>query len=352
MLRFFMTVLLLATSAAAMQTSSTTQPTKPVSKTQPASASDSKGSTSSASSEPVITIHASCANLGTGKATDSCTRVVNKQEFDVVVNGLNAIGPALLPMQKRSVAEGYANTILNYEAAKKAGVEKDPRFAEVMRLARMRAMGDMYRAMMQEKASKVTAEEIQSYYKDNPGKFEELTVRRVTLPRYNVNNLKDEEFAEKARKVADEIHDRAAKGEDLEALQKDAFETLGLKNPPTTKMAPVRHGVFAPEQEKQLFALKPGEVSGVIEQSSAFIIFKLEGRETLTQEQAKDEITRAIIKQHQEKQESASAIKIDYNEQYLGQAPASGWMPASQLNASGSHAANPKSSADTPLQPK
>jgi hypothetical protein len=259
---------------------------------------------------------------------------VSKQEFDSVVNALNAIGPQLLAPQKRIVAEGYANMLVTYDAAVKAGIERDPRFAEVMRLARMRAIGDMYKAFLLEKASKVSEQEIESYYRSNLPGFEELTMRRVTLPRYNEKNLKDDAFAAKARKVAEDVEARAARGEDIDKLQKDAFETLGTKNPPKTIMAPVRRGVYAPEQEKQLFALKPGEVTRIIEQPSAFIIFKLESRETLKLESVKDEIKQTLTRQHMEKAEQAEkeVIKVDYDEDYVGPAPKSAWMPASELN--------------------
>ena len=162
--------------------------------------------------------------------------MVTKPQFDAVVNALNAIGPPLLPSQLRPVAQGYATTLVNYEEAKKAGIERDPRFAEVMRLARMRAMGDMYNALMQENARRIAPEAIEAYYKSNIEKFEELTLRRITLPEYNSANLKDEEFSAKAGKVAEDIHARAVNGEDLDKLQKDAFDALGVKNPPSTKI--------------------------------------------------------------------------------------------------------------------
>src|SRR5262249_1949467 len=174
--------------------------------------------------DAVITIHGLCAAQSGAQSDPGCTKVVTRQQFDAVVNALNAIGAPLLLVQRRAVAEGYAATLMNYEAAKKAGVERDPRFAEVMRLARMRAMGDMYKALQEEKAKKVTPEEIQTYYKNNLDTFEELTIRRVILPRYNQANLRDEEFAARASTVANDIHDRMAKGEDLDKLQKEAFD--------------------------------------------------------------------------------------------------------------------------------
>jgi len=349
---------LLAMIMAPMQAPSTTQttptatsPTAAHTEASPAPATVPNAKL--APTDPVITIHGLCSGAANAKAKDAtCNTIVNKQQFEGVMNGLNALGAPLLPVQRRAVAEGYATTLLNYEEAKKAGVDKDPRFAEVMRLARMRAMGDMYKAMQQEKASKVSPQEIQTYYKNNLDNLEELALRRVTMPRYNRANLKDEVFATKAQKVASDIHDRMAKGEDLDILEKEAFDTLGVKDPPTTKMGPIRRGAYAPDQEKQIFALKPGEVTAVIEQPSAFIIFKLERRDMPTLEQAKNEITRILIKQHMDQQEQArsKAIHVDYNEQYLGAEHATDWMPISNLNAGSGQGSNPKTAHKGELQ--
>jgi hypothetical protein len=347
---FFLTAFL-AMFMAPMQAPSTTQ-TAPTATSSPTAAHTDAGPATAAApraelapTDPVITIHGLCTGAATtANKSSNCTTVVSRQQFDGVMNGLNALGAPLLPMQRRAVAEGYATTLLNYEAAKKSGVEHDPRFAEVIRLARMRAMGDMYKAMQQEKAGKVSPQEIEAYYKANLDNLEELTLRRVTLPRYNHANLKDEDYAAKARNLANDTQERMVKGEDLDKLQKEAFDALGVKDPPTTKMGPIRRGAYASDQEKQLFALKPGEVTPVVEQPSAFIIFKLERRDTPTLEQAKDEIVRILTKQHVEKQEQArsKSIHVEFNEQYLGSEHAADWMPMSNLNTASKNGSEPK----------
>jgi parvulin-like peptidyl-prolyl cis-trans isomerase-like protein len=343
-------------SLPAIQTSSSSTPAQaqesPAAKQSPASAAAQVNNAAPAATDAVITLHGLCGTPARGGKAGACETVVNKQQFDAVVNALNAIGAPLLPSQYRTVAEGYSTTLVNYEAARKAGVERDPRFAEVMRLARMRAMGDMYNAMMQEKARKVSPAEIQAYYKNNAGKLEELTLRRIVLPKVNSANLKDEEFTAKARKLADEVHDRAARGEDLDALEKEAFATLGVKDPPTTKMGPVRRGLYATEQEQQLFALTAGEVTRIIEQPSTFLIFKLEDRKIPALEEAREEIVRKLIQEHLEKQQQAvkNGIQVEFNEQYVGIAGPPGSIPLGQLkaqstntSASGSKMVPPKS---------
>lgn len=353
-------------ASAPMQTPSATA-TKPPSATakaaavsttvkaqSPAAAKNAKPAVLAAS-DAVITIHGLCPVSQAGQNAESCTTVVTRKQFDVLVDALSALGPPLLPVQRRGVAEAYATTLRNYEAAKKAGIEKDPRYAEVMRIAQMRAMGDMYNAMMQEKIKKVSPQEIEDYYKANLPRFEELTLSRVTVPRRNMANLKDEEFEAKARKIAGEMHDRAARGEDLDTIQKESFSALGVKDPPSTHMAVVRRGIYAPDQEKEIFDLKPGEVTRVFEQPSAFIVFKLEGRETPSLEKSKDEIVRILVQQHQEKLEQArdKSVQVDYNEQYLGPAQTSAFMPPGQSNAAPGHnqpgsISNPSTKAASP----
>jgi hypothetical protein len=346
---FLLAALLVA--SAQMQTPSSTLTKPPAPAVKPAAASTAakaQGPAAAKSTKPaelapsdaVITIHGLCPDVHAEQSAESCTTVVTKKQFDVLVDALNALGPPLLPAQRRGVAEAYATTLRNYEAAKKAGVDKDPRYPEVNRIAQMRAMGDMYNALIQAKAKEAAPQEIRDYYNQNLAKFEKLTMRRVTLPRHNTANLQDEEFAAKARKIAGEMHDRAAKGEDLDTIQKEAFSSLGVKDPPSTHMAVVRRGIYAPDQEKQLFDLKLGGVTGIFEQPSAFIIFKLEGRETPSLEKSKDEIVRILVQQHMEKQEQTrdKSVQIDYNEQYLGPAQTSAWMPGGgQSNAAAGH---------------
>ena len=158
---FLLTALLIV--SAQMQTPSETpsKPPAPAVKTAAGSTSAKEQSPAAAKSakpaaldpsDAVITIHGLCSSNQAGQSAESCTTVVTRKQFDALIRCLDALGPPLLPTQRRSVAEGYATTLRNYEAAKKAGVEKDPRYPEVMRIAQMRAMGDMYNALMQEKA--------------------------------------------------------------------------------------------------------------------------------------------------------------------------------------------------------
>jgi hypothetical protein len=282
--------------------------------------------------KPAITINGICE--GMVKNASPCAKKISRQQFDTVIDTLKAAGQVQAPAMRRSYAQGYVELTIYSNAARKAGVEKDPRYPQILELARMRALTDMYRVRMEEEANKISPAEIEAYYKKNIDRFEELQLRRVALPRFNSANLKDDDFAAKAKKAADEIRERAANGEDLDKLQGEAFETLGLKKPPATKMGPVRRGLYNEKEETTLFAMKPGDVSKVVEDASAFIIFKMEGRGTLTLEQSKGEIRNKLYLTKLEALRNAvsSSLRVEYDEQYFGpEPPTAASMPGSAM---------------------
>ena len=339
-LRVFLSLMLFAVAAAFPQTS-TNNPSSPAA-TKPAAqaASMARGSDNSPAAAPkssstglnvplnkaVVTIHGVCETSAAKKAdkpaasSDPCVTVVTRRQMEAVIDVVQATGRSVLAPQRRDIAVGYIDLLAGATAAEKAGVAKDPRFAEVLKLARMKALSDMYRVRLQEEAQKISPEEIRSYYKSNLANFEELHLVHLSVPKYNTANLKDADFAARAKKLADEAHDRAVKGDDFEKIEKETLEALAVKSPPPTKMAPIHRGVYAKDQEDMLFALKPGEVSKVIEQTSVFIVFKLESREMPTLDQVKDEIRAKLSREKLERLTNAvgAQVRAEYNDDYFG----------------------------------
>jgi hypothetical protein len=288
----------------------------------------------SSGSKPVATIHGICKRGTAAVDAKACTTVLTRHELDTIMDVMAATGQLVLPQMRRQVALGYVDLLAGSEAARKAGADKDPRFAEILRITRMKALSDLYRLKLQEEAAKVSASAAHDYYENNLPAFEQLTLQRIALPMYNSADLKDQSFAARAKKIAADTRERAAKGEDMPKLEKEALEALGVKSPPSTKMGPVRRGMYSPDQEKQLFALKPGQVSTVMEQPSLYIIFKLESRHTLTEQESKDEIRKKLYQQRLEELTKAAmaSIHVDYDDEYLGPAPPTpGAVPISPL---------------------
>jgi hypothetical protein len=269
----------------------------------------------------VLTVHGVCETAQpTSQTGSACLTVVTKQQMEAVIDVVQATGKTILAPQKRDVAIGYVDLLTGATAAEKAGIDKDPRFAEVLRLARMKALSDLYRVRLQEEARNISANDIATYYQQNLAGFEELHLQLLSLPRYNAANLGDADYQARAKKLAYEVQQRASRGEGMEALEQEISAALNVKKPPSVHLAPVRRGVYAKEQEEMLFTLKSGDVSRVIEQPSVFLIFKLEERKTPTLTDVKDEIQKKLSQNKLEQLTASAAgtISVDYNEDYFG----------------------------------
>src|SRR6185437_7462234 len=97
----------------------------------------------------------------------SCQTVITKEQFNRMLAGMNLAAQISSPSAMRSFAESYAQLLALADEGEKAGAENDPRFQELMRIARVRALADSYRHSLEEKYSNPPQEEIEAYYKEN-----------------------------------------------------------------------------------------------------------------------------------------------------------------------------------------
>jgi PPIC-type PPIASE domain len=252
----------------------------------------------------VLTIHGVCNNAGSKAAADhgNCSSQMTKKQFERFIEALRSSGqmlpPTLAPAMRRTIAQNYVSILTNADRAARAGMDQDPKFQEEMRLARINFLAQAYRHHMEEESRKIPESQLHQYYEKNLGNFEQLTMLHLVLPRQNIN--------------------------DLDKLEKEGFEKLDTKNPPRTDLGAVRRGMYAPDQEKVLFALKPGEVSKVLEQPSALMIFKLVRRETLPFDQVKNEIVQTISNDKLDQATKAlnESVQSDLDQNYFGPPPA------------------------------
>jgi hypothetical protein len=294
-----------------------------------ASAANDAGD-SVAGDQTVLTIHGVCNNAEGQPVSDrtNCATQMTKAQFEKFIGALRSTGqmlpPTLPPAMRRTIAQNYVAILTNADAAVRAGMEQDPKFQEAMRLARINFLAQAYRQHMEQESRKIPEPELRDYYHKNLDKFEQLTMLHLVLPRQNINNLSDEEFKKKSGSVMQELRARAVQGEDFDKLEKEGFEKLNAKNPPRTDLGAVRSGMYAPEQEQVLFALKPGEVSKVLEQPATLMIFKLVRRETLPFEDVKAEIIQTISNERLEQATKAlhDSVQSDMDQKYFGPPPA------------------------------
>ena len=286
---------------------------------------------------PVITIHGICqkGNPAMLEKSDSCSLVLTRAQFENMVSSMNMSNQPYTPPALRGFATGYATLLSLAEAGEKEGVDKDPRFQELMEMTRIRTLAESYRRSLQEKFGNPPPQEIEQYYQQNISKFEQVRIERIQIPKVNPKRPQERrlEFEQKARQLATELRNRAAKGEDMTSLQVEAYVSLGLAmQPPQTELPVSPRPTFLPNVEQDIKALKPGEVTKVEIEPSGFNIYKLRGRATLTLDQAKPQIVREISQQKVDAalKAATSGVRPDLNEQYFSPRATGGAPPPRQ----------------------
>ncbi len=296
---------------------------------QPPSSTPQKSADSGstvAASQPVITIHGVCDNLqknAGGTEKDACATVLTKEQFETLVNSLNPSNQAIAPPMRLKLAQAYVELLAFSEAAQKAGIETTPGFKEVMRVVRMRTLTDMFQRNLQEKFRNASPAEMEDYYNKNLPKFQEVKLHRVFIPRNNPAAPNKEEFEKKAGQMANEIRERLAKGEDPDALEKEAYTALGLEAKPlNTDFGTRRKGMLPPQLDQEISSLEPGGASNVEPEAVGFLIYKVESRQTLPLDRVKDEISRDLFRRKLDEENTRikASVHADYNDAYFGPA--------------------------------
>jgi len=273
-----------------------------------------------------------------------CKTIITKAEFEKLAN---AVAPNATPQLKKQLAGVLPKFIAMSDAAKKQGLDKTPQFAETLKFAKMQILSNELQRKIQEDAAKVPPTEIENYYKKNPEAYEEFSLDRLFVPRNkqveadSKDEDKDEklteeqqkakEAADKAKavegeqamsKLAESLRARAVAGEDFVKLQKEAFEAGGMKiESPTVTLPKVRR-TGLPPAHAAVFELKAGEVSPVISDSGGHYIYKVNKKDRVTLEQAKDEIQKNLQNQRSRDMMDKvnSSFKVETNEAYFGPA--------------------------------
>lgn len=280
----------------------------------------------------VIAIHGFCP--GNQSKSGSCTTNITKEQFDRMMAAMSVNPQALSnPVALRSFAESYVQALALSEAAEKDGVDKDPPFVELMRIIRVRTLADAYRRQLQQKYGNPSDQEVEAYYKQNIGKFEQVELDRIAIPRTNAKLPREAQadFDKKAQKLAAEIHDRAAKGEDPGKLQVEAYKTLGLTPPLTTDLGTKRRGSLPPALEQEIYSLQAGEVSKLQTEAAVISIYKVRSRSTLPLERVKPELVQEIKQKNIDAaiKQVIGQLHTDFNPQLFAPGPAPhGVLPA------------------------
>lgn len=199
---------------------------------------------------------------------------VNQHKFDQIIADAKAKDPQLaqqeIPAEQLNMFKQRLGRI--YIAEKKAidqGLDKQPKVKLQMILQHARAVAQKYAVDKLQEKMKASDEEITTYLAQHP----ELDTDK------------------KNREKAEEVLKRARAGEDFGKLAQE-FSSDGSSQK-GGDLGWFGHGQMVAEFEKAAYALKPGEISDVVQTQFGFHIIKLEERKTETVEGKPEEKIRA-----------------------------------------------------------
>lgn len=272
---------------------------------------------------PVITLDGFCDPMSViGKKEKPCRTVVTRAEFEELAE---ASGTDELAA-KTQLAAAYFRFSLLAREAQKQGMEKDPIFQKRLELSRIQLLGQTLVQDLQAKSERFSAEDLQKFFRDNPGQFERATLLRVHVPetRYvTQSNLVQDPLPDTAaemKTLAEKIYSRARAGEDFATLQKEAFEAANLDEEPAVDLGKMSRSNLR-QSHRLIFDLKPGEISALIhEAEEGYYIYKVLSNETPSFESVKADVAAALQKQRMDAwiKNIMSSAQTKLNEQYFG----------------------------------
>ncbi|HJZ66744.1 MAG TPA: peptidylprolyl isomerase [Blastocatellia bacterium] len=231
------------------------------------------------------------------------------REFDDFLQGNPRLQQQAQGQQRDDLKKQYGEFKMIAERARKEGLDREDLTRLQALLDRSQALASAYVSDLQKNADKLVSDaDIEQYYKDHPSEFDEVRVRHILISTQPKEQAEDEEEAkdkkpadkpkalskEEARKKAQALLERARKGEDFAKLAKENSDDPGSKDK-GGEYDFFGHGKMVPEFEKAAFALKPGEISDLVETQYGFHIIKLEERRNASSPENDQKVRQQIV---------------------------------------------------------
>jgi peptidyl-prolyl cis-trans isomerase C len=204
------------------------------------------------------------------------------------------------PRMEEVLLRNLVSIMVVSDVAKKKGLDKNPAIKKQIDIMKDEYLARMY--VQKEILGKInlTDKDYEAYYNANKKEFEnpEMVRARHILVAVKPNATEDEKKA--ALKKAEDILDKAKKGEDFAKLASEYSDDPGSKAK-GGDLGFFTQGSMVGKFEQAAFVLKPGEISPVVETEFGYHIIKCEERKAAEQqpyetvkEQVKAKATQAI----------------------------------------------------------
>jgi hypothetical protein len=281
---------------------------------------------------PVITIKGFCPEQKGGTTRSaSCETVITREQFETMVAAVRA---NVTMSVKQQLAKMVPRLMVMSHAAEEMGIDQQSPYKEMIAFSRMQILAQGLNRKVQVNSANISDQELANYYQKNVEMFDEYILDRLVVPLRKAlpdgqrDYGREQDAAAKAEErelteLAEKLRARAAAGEEMLKLQKEAFDAAGAKvASPTTSMDKVRRTAL-PDQPA-IFELKVGEVSQVVTDGGGHYIYKLDGKDRVPLEEVKGEIRKTL--QNQRAAEVMDKIQNSYttdlNEGYFAVPPA------------------------------
>lgn len=292
------------------------------------------GNSSVAPGDPVITIKGLCDKpSGANSGSADCKTVVTRSEFEKLIGALR---PNLSKAQQKQVAARYVQLLTLATKAQELGLDKTPEFEEQMYVQRLQVLGTLAGERMQKEAGQVSDAEVESYYREHSADYRTISYDKIYVPKQKPGEMAktaapNDPDAQKKREAeqaemkeeADKLRARAASGEDFVKLQQEAYDFAGLKLKSTTANTHTENvsKTRLPPADGSIFELKKGDVSQVLNDPAAFMIYKINDFQDQPLESVKEEIAHSLqnqkLKNFSEELQKSAAENTTYNDAYF-----------------------------------
>jgi len=241
------------------------------------------------------------AEIGPYKLTEK--ELQKMMNDDPQVREILKANPQLKSQVERALIERWINISLLALSAQEAGLKEDPEVKVSLLEAEKRILAE---ALLQKRLSQlnVTEEELKSCYEKNKEKYkvpEGVKLRHILI---YVPKEADEKTKEKALVKARQIRNQLLKGAKFEELAKIYSDDTASREK-GGDLGILRKGETIPEFEKEVFKLKPGEISQPIKSVYGYHLVKVEKKlpeEILPFEKVKEEVKEDLRKEKERKE--------------------------------------------------